>query len=141
MLSQWHFFCAQCLATTRRQRVDSGFWSTVNTSKFFTGPKVAPGASPALFFVRSCPTTWCWESSPFNLMEVMEAKNISVGVRRAETWRLPRVNFAMQSASLIAQASLCAGSQMHFPLHGSNGLLVQVARSSTVVSQGSRNQP
>jgi hypothetical protein len=71
----------------------------------------------------------------------MEAKNISVGVRRADTWPLPRVNFAMQSASLIAQASLRAGSQMHFPLHEFNGLLVQVARSSTVVSEGSRNQP
>ena|SRR2546427_7792810 len=80
-------------------------------------------------------------SSPFNLTEVMEAKDINVGVRRADTWPLPRVNFAMQSASLIAQASLGAGSQMHFPLHGSNGFLVQVARSPTVVSQGSRNQP
>ena len=89
------------------------------------------------FFCAKLPDNLVLGSSPFNLMEVMEAKNIRVGVRRADTWRLPRVNCAMQSASLIAQASLCAGSQMHFPLHEFNGLLVQVARSSTVVSQGS----
>src|SRR6266498_2500102 len=62
-----------------------------------------------------------------NLVEVMEAKDSRMGVRCAE----------MQSASLTAKAWLRAGSQMHFPLHEFNGLLVQVAYSSTVVSQGS----
>ena len=66
-------------------------------------------------------------SCRFNLVEVMEAKDSRMGVRCAE----------MQSASLTAKAWLRAGSQMHFPLHGSNGFLVQVARSSTVISQGS----
>ncbi len=62
-----------------------------------------------------------------NLVEVMEAKDSRMGVRCAE----------MQSASLTAKARLGAGSHRDFPLHGSNGFLVQVARSSTVISQGS----